>query len=51
MRRLIGTALLILLIYSISQAPGPWADTFDELGGNLAEGARGFGTFLTLLVT
>lgn len=51
MKKIIGTALLILLIYSISQAPGPWSDTFGELGTNVAEGARGFGTFLTLLVT
>ena len=51
MRRLLGAALLILLVYAISQAPGPWADTFTELGTNAGEGARGIGTFLTLLVT
>jgi len=50
-RRLIGVFLLLILLFAISKSPGPWADTFDALGDNLAESFRGFGVFLTKLAT
>ena len=51
MRRAVGVTLLLLLIYAISQAPGPWGDAGQHLGAHIAEGAKNIGVFLTALVT
>lgn len=51
MRKFIGITLLILLLYGISQSPGPWADTFHALGNRAGEAASGVSTFLTELAS
>lgn len=51
MRRLIGLAIIALIVYSVSQSPHLWADNANALGGHIADGTRGFGEFLHQLVT
>jgi hypothetical protein len=50
-RKIFGVVLLIVLVYAVSKAPGPWAEATRGLGRHLSDGAHGLGKFLTDLVT
>lgn len=51
MRKLLALAVILLLVYGISQNPGQSADTAAALGDHIAQGLRGAGTFIHQLVT
>lgn len=51
MRKLLLGAVVVLVLYGISQNPNQWADAGEGLGDKLATAADGFGTFLTRLFT
>lgn len=51
MKRILMLLALFALLYAVSQAPGPWADTVQAAGAKAGEIATGFGTFFTNLAT
>ena len=51
MRRLILLALIALVVFGISQQPHAWANGTSHVGHHIADIARGFGTFITDVLT